>query len=589
MRQIKVLDPQTANQIAAGEVVERPVSVVKELVENSIDAGATRIKVSLREGGLKMIQVGDNGYGMTPSDMLMAPKRHATSKIESAEDLNRLHTLGFRGEALPSIAAVSKLTITSRLEGSYVGWQTAIEDGTINEPVETGCPSGTIVRVEDLFYNTPARKKFLKSANTELGHVSDMIGRMILSHPNIAFELEHEEKNILKSPGTGDLAQAVFAVYGGDVARKMNEINYHGEEKIFGFVSRPELTRSTRHYYNFFVNGRYVRSSELAAILEEAFYTRIPAKRYPVAVVHFTLDPQAFDVNVHPTKLEIKFRNPSVLKSSFLRALEEIFRWPTDMIPRVSLPYTAPKFQPVQREKDYVVQEIYQEKLSLVSEGSAYPHKLEILPTRKPEQEKEPEAENRQVFTNMKVLGQLDGTYILASGPEGLYIIDQHAAHERIRFEKIKKAFCTHPAESEYLAVPGIIELTPQQALWLVKNIVAIKDLGFIMEHFGENTFLLRGVPRWNSGGNSEELLLAIVEKLGNESEQLQIDRLVEEELFTMACKSAVKANQHLTEADISYLLNQLEQSNNPYSCPHGRPVLIKINREEIQKRFMRN
>ncbi|MDD2498394.1 MAG: DNA mismatch repair endonuclease MutL [Desulfitobacteriaceae bacterium] len=589
MREIKVLDPQTANQIAAGEVVERPVSVVKELVENSIDAGATRIKISIREGGLKLIQVGDNGCGMTVSDMLMAPKRHATSKIENAEDLNSLHTLGFRGEALPSIAAVSKLSVTSRLGESAVGWQVVIENGTINEPVETGCPSGTIVRAESLFYNTPARKKFLKSAATELGHASDMIGRMILSHPDIAFELEHEEKNILKSPGNADLAQAIFAVYGGDIARKMKKISYHGEEKIIGFVSSPELTRSTRHYYNFFVNGRFVRSPELAAILEEAFYTRIPAKRYPVAVIHFTLDPETFDVNVHPAKLEIKFRNLPALKSSFIQALDDIFRRPADVIPGVTLPFTAPKTQPIQRGKDYPDQEIYQEKFQLVSEEPVYPQKMEVLPSRESEQVRKQEAEKQQVFSNMKVLGQLEGTYILASSPEGIYIIDQHAAHERIRFDKIKKAFCAQPSETEYLAVPGVIELTPQQALWLINNIVTIKDLGFILEHFGENTFLLRGVPRWNSGGNSEELLLAIVEKLGNDSDPMQMDRLVEEELFTIACKSAVKANRHLTEADIGYLLTQLELSNNPYSCPHGRPVLIKITRKEIEKRFMRS
>ena len=659
MSMIKILDPFTANQIAAGEVVERPVSVVKELVENAIDAGASRVSLTLLEGGLKRIQVLDNGGGMTAADLVMAPRRHATSKIVCADDLNHLHTLGFRGEALPSIAAVSRMTIRSRTAEIPNGWQVAMTMGEPGQPEEVGCAVGTMVTVDELFFNTPARKKFLKSPSTELALITEMIGRMAMSRPEVAFELTEGGRSLIKSPGNGDAAQAVFAVYGGEIARQMTPIALAGEIAIHGLASRPELTRSSRHYYNFFINGRLVHSSELSAVMDAAYYTRIPGKRFPLAVVHFNLPPDSFDVNVHPAKMAVKFHRPQIVQEAFAQCLEQVFLRSSRSIPGMTVPNPAAQLRPApepddekqiserspqlqdepqlnepriqvqdgpqidqrraetqidepgspQRDEPLIQAEIAepdqaipapvpvdqtvafqvrspgqpylredhsrQEKISFFS-ASASPAAAPVQPEAAP------------LFSAFRVIGQMEGSYILAEGPEGLYLIDQHAAHERIRYEKISRIFADQPAAYEFLAVPQTLELTAQQAIWLVDHILALGELGFILEHFGENTFLLRGVPRWNQGGNSAELLLTIVDKLGSETGPFDLKQWAEEEIFSMACKSAVKANRFLTSGDIGFLMQRLEETANPYSCPHGRPVMIKLTREEIKRRFLR-
>ncbi|ATW24248.1 DNA mismatch repair endonuclease MutL [Candidatus Formimonas warabiya] len=591
MKKIKILDPLTANQIAAGEVVERPVSVVKELIENAIDAGSTRVKITVWEGGMKRIQVSDNGCGISPGDLNIAILRHATSKIETVQDLNCLHTLGFRGEALPSIAAVSKLAITSRLQNSSVGYMIQVKDGHSGEISEIGTPVGTEVTVDQLFYNTPARKKFLKTPVTELGQISDLVGRMALSRPDISFALMDEKKVILKSPGNSDLAQAIYAVYGGEIARNMKEISHEGFPRISGFVTLPQSTRSSRHYYNFFINGRWVKSQELASSLEEAYHTRIPDKRFPVAVIHLVLDPELFDVNVHPAKLEIKFKDISPIKEALLRSVQSVFAVPSNSIPQIYAPPVNHKKLPEAPKQVYDQITLIEETkdahhpYSFADQEAAVPKVSEIPSEKYPEEFKEIAA---PFFSSLKILGQLEGTYIIASGDEGLYIIDQHAAHERIRYEKIKKIFSEQPSATNILAVPIPVELTHQQAGWLIEHILHLTDLGFVLEHFGDHTFLLRGVPRWHLEGNSHELLLDILEKLGNDKEFFTNDTLMEEKLFSLACKSSVKANRYLTESDIRFLLQHLDSVDNPLSCPHGRPVLIKLTHAEIKRRFFR-
>lgn len=592
MRRIKILDTKTANQIAAGEVVERPVSVVKELLENSLDAGSTRIIIDLLEGGKKQIRVTDNGWGMSFSDLSLAVQRHATSKIDTSADLYRLTTLGFRGEALPSIAAVSKLTICSRTAGNPAGFRIFILDGKPEEPVETGCPVGTTVIVDDLFDNTPARKKFLKSSSTELGYIADLVGRLAMSHPDVSFELIHDGKKQLYTPGGGNLAQAIHAVYGGEIARNMVKIQFSGEINISGFVSRPNLTRSSRHYYNFFLNGRLVKSTELGAILEEAFYTRIPAKRYLVAVIHFNISPELFDVNVHPAKLEVKFNDFSMIKEAFSQALQGVFFSSKEVVPQIDRKPESSK-KPLAVQTEIVPFFVSQEKDPAPVLNFPVGHtglRRENDPMPKEEKNfSEVIPETGSNFPQIRVLGQLDGMYIVAAGPEGLYLIDQHAAHERIRYEEIKKKYWRDASASDILAVPLTVECTTQQVIWLVDNIIQLADLGFVLEHFGGNTFLLRGVPCWNQGGDSVELLFNIMEKLGSENRFFHLDQLVEEELFSMACKSAVKANRHLNESDINFLIRQLAFVENPYTCPHGRPVIIVLTKEEINKRFLRN
>jgi len=619
MERINILDPLTANQIAAGEVVERPVSVIKELVENSIDAGSTRIQITLFEGGIKKIIVLDNGWGISSSDLSVAIERHATSKLKTVQDLASLKTLGFRGEALPSIAAVSKMTIASRTKDSPVGYSIQVNGGMKGNVIEIGHPIGTKITIDDLFYNTPARKKFLKSPSTELANISDLVGRIAMSRPEIAFELIHEKKTILKTPGNNNLTQVIFSIYGSEVARNMKMVKHDSFPAIEGYVSIPLITRSSRHYYNFFLNGRLVKSQELTDALEEAYHTRIPSKRYPIAVLFINISPDLFDVNVHPAKLEVKFKDVLPIKEALIESIKSTLNNPVASIPQI-------KQKPVRQEPtltqqvvfDHAKFEPYKDETSTNEDtNSCYTKDIEgiienisvkehnnieelsrIYKDRENNQVSKDNSENQSsqfnhdnkntFFSSLKILGQIGGTYIIASGNEGLYIIDQHAAHERIRYEKITNCFREQPSASSHLSVPVTIELTSEQTLWLIDNIVQLADLGFILEHFGNNTFLLRGGPRWHLEGNSQELLLDILEKLGSGFATSIREVISEEKLFSLACKSAVKANKFLTDKDINFLLQQLDLVENPYTCPHGRPLIITITHEEIKKRFLR-
>lgn len=606
MGNINILDPLTANQIAAGEVVERPVSVVKELIENSIDAGSTRIKITLVEGGIKRIQVLDNGAGMNPEDLVMAVERHATSKIRNVLDLESLMTLGFRGEALPSIAAVSKMTISSRKGDSPLGYSLEINGGEKGKVKEIGRAIGTEITIDNLFFNTPARKKFLKPARTELAAVCDMVERIAMSHPDIAFEVIQDKKNLFKTPGNNNLTQVIYSVYGGEVAKNMKRVQ-HDNPFIKGYVTIPRITRSSRHYYNFFLNGRLVKSQELSEAVEEAYHTRIPFKRYPIVVLYFNLSPDFFDVNVHPAKLEVKFKDVFLVKDALIDAIKSTLDDPIVSIPQIKQKQQIPqeikpvqqqvfenvKFEPSKSEnnkRDFSAN-IYTEENSNVIYFS---EKKEDIPAPDLKSKdhiteyKNKKSAQSAFFSSLKVMGQLGGSYIIASGTEGLYIVDQHAAHERIRYEKIEESFRKQSSASSLLSVPITIELTSEQGLWLINNIVKLADLGFILEHFGNNTFLLRGVPSWHYEGNSQELLLDILEKLGNSPQSSVKEIISEEKLFSLACKSAVKANRFLTEEDISFLFEELDFLKNPYTCPHGRPIIINITYEEIKKRFLR-
>lgn len=613
MGKISILDPLTANQIAAGEVVERPVSVIKELVENSIDAGSTRIQITLLEGGTKRIIVLDNGWGISSEDLGLAIKRHATSKITTVQDLDSLKTLGFRGEALPSIAAVSKMTISSRTMDSPVGYSLQVNGGEKGNVIEIGSPIGTEITIDDLFYNTPARKKFLKSPSTELAGISDLVGRIAMSRPDIAFELIHEKKTIFKTPGNNNLTQVIFSVYGSEIARNMKMVKHDNFPSIGGYVSIPQITRSSRHYYNFFLNGRLVKSQELTDALEEAYHTRIPVKRYPITVLYINLSPDLFDVNVHPAKLEVKFRDVFPIKEALIESIKSTLNDPFVSIPQIRQKPVRQEPAPVQQEFfDHDNFEPYKkENISANEDTNVYDaqgindHERQTLreisqitadsednllsqDSSEKQSNQVSQGDQGRFFSSLKILGQTGGTYIVASGSNGLYIIDQHAAHERIRYEKIEQCFREQPSASSLLSVPVTIELTSEQTLWLVDNIIQLADLGFILEHFGNNTFLLRGVPRWHLEGNSQELLLDILEKLGSGPLTSIKEIISEEKLFSLACKSAIKANRFLTESDIIFLLQQLDLVKNPYTCPHGRPIIITITHEEIKKKFLR-
>lgn len=616
MPKIHLLDTLTANQIAAGEVVERPASVVKELVENSIDAGATRIFVKVLDANGEHIQVADNGMGMVPEDMVRAIKRHATSKIRQVEDLDTLSSLGFRGEALPSIASVSRMKISSATAQAISGYRISVLDGKASIPEECAMAAGTIVEVEDLFYNTPARRKFLRSPAYELGQISELMTKLALSHPQIAFTLELDGRTALATNGNGKVESVMLAVYGRQTLSQMVGVNWIENMLIYGMASLPVLNRANRSQYNFFVNGRWVRSKELSLAVDEAYATLLPKQRYPLVCLYLSVPPATLDVNVHPGKLEIKLKEAPLVQESLKAALAAALQNRSRLTPSFG---SGASNQPLgggdggafrlgetskhkkankeaakesaflggrseSRKPGGLYQALYAEKTDFSSpaktnEPLPRPAATPPLPPQAPE--------SPFRYTSLRPMGQLDSTYIIAEGEDGLYLIDQHAAHERILYEDFKKKSQAERAASQPLAVPVTLELSHQESALLVEAVLALHDLGFVLEHFGDNTFILRAVPAWYQGTTPEDLIFDVLnqtERKGGATVALPR----EEELFLRACKSAVKAYQALTEADIANLLARLDACENPSTCPHGRPVAVKISLAEIRRKFLR-
>lgn len=648
VRRIQVLDTLTANQIAAGEVVERPMSVVKELVENAIDAGARRITIKIRDGGLECIQVIDDGCGIVPNEMALAFQRHATSKIRQIEDVESLSTLGFRGEALPSIAAVSKVTLQSRPAEADGGYKISLQEGQITEEGEVGMAPGTVITVQDLFYNTPARKKFLKKPAAESGQVGDLISRMILARPDIAFLLQDEGKTVIHSPGTGQLDQGIFAVYGKDILSNMLPIPYN--EKLFGRISRPGINRASRNYYNFFVNGRWVKSKELTKVVEAAYDTLNPDRRYPIVVLHLSLASEIIDVNVHPAKLEVRFREWDQLRDDILQLLQQTLRQPqekaigtasgtpvtyslpddaelsirleerkrlcekqqyysaasaeeTHHIPFVSTNTVSTTVKPLTSQALSQPQPAKQETLSFrpsfikqkqeelagqplcQERGDTSAQEKEMVTT--PCDQSSTQAQTSSFWLSLHPLGQINAMYIVANGEDGLYLVDQHAAHERIRFESYRQAFQKSAGKTTQLVLPQQLALTYQQKKTLLRSLAELTDIGFLVEYFGDNDFLLRGVPAWYDKGAAEELFFAILDTIG-EDERFNFSDFCREKLFLLACHSAVRANDTLTNSDISWLFRQLAEADIAFTCPHGRPIAVRISYDEISRRFLR-
>jgi DNA mismatch repair protein MutL len=610
MSRIHILDQHTANQIAAGEVVERPFSVVKELVENAIDARASAISVNIADAGLGKIQVSDNGCGMSAEELRLAILRHATSKLSSIRDLDSLATLGFRGEALPSIAAVSYLTITSKQPGDAHGYSLQVREGRATIPVEAAAKSGTTVSVERLFYNTPARRKFLKSPRTELGLISDLIAKYIVAYPSISFRLQNGSHVIYHSSGQGNQKHALFEAYGKQVANQM---------LIFdrGFISLPALSRPNRANYHFFINGRPARSRELSLAVDDAYAGFLPHHRYPLVFIQLDLPPDSIDANVHPGKLEVKFRDFRMIREQLIAEMRatlagSVGRAPSllpdrdDASPATSQP-DAYDQQPEQgsgaglREPSADLgHEIYQvlyaaahaRRLDGLAAQPAQPLKPQGLPLPYSVQQQmfteaeESESGKRLRYAALTPLGQFAGTFLICSGGEQLYIIDQHAAAERVLYEKIAARAVANLGGSAQLAVPLALELSFREAAQLTEAILELSEAGFILEHFGDNSFVIRGVPLWYEGDDPEQLLrLFLAEAAEGPVNQL---RLRQEKLFRAACRQAVKANRYLTPADISVLLAELDQCDNPLTCPHGRPLMLRISRSEIYKRFLR-
>ena len=625
---INILSTTLANQISAGEVVERPASVVKELVENAIDAGSTQIDIVVEEAGLKKIQVIDNGKGIPAEEVERAFERHATSKIKNNEDLFRIRTLGFRGEALPSIASVSECLIETST-GDSPGKSLFFKGGLLVESSAGHSRKGTTITVEQLFYNTPARLKYVKSLKTELSHIADVINRSALAHPRISFRFEHDGNLYMKTPGTGDLKQAVAGVYGVHMAKKMREIQ--GENLDFtvsGLVSLPELTRASRNYTTLIVNGRFVRSYALSNAVVKGYGSKLMIGRFPIAVLDIKLDPLLVDVNVHPSKQEIRISKEDELMALIQQAVAESMSIETriphglesspnkkDLFQNQSEQTTLftrkqredarakESFEQTQRKFEdsfspLTSTQIFGDGQSEIQEPSAQIDErsgLEPLPSRHHEETiatakknlNQEDASKVGDFPDLEYIGQMHGTYLFAQNEEGFYMIDQHAAQERIKYEYYREEILDNGTALQELLVPIMLEYPLNDALIIQDKQDLLEEAGIHLEPFGRNSFIVRNHPSWFLKGQEESTIREMIDFL-LDNNALSMATFREATAIMMSCKRSIKANHYLGDTEARQLLHDLKQTDNPYNCPHGRPVLIQFTVYEIERMFKR-
>lgn len=591
LTRIHLLEEHTVNRIAAGEVVERPASVVKELVENSIDAGARTIIVEVEQGGKRLIRVTDDGEGMSPADALLSIQRHATSKIRDADDLQSIITLGFRGEALPSIAAVSRFEMLTKRADLDTGMRLLVENGQVVEAEECAARNGTTVTVRDLFYNTPARLKFLKSVATELSHITELMTRFALAFPEISFRLLHNGQEIFASQGGSDPRHALLVVFGRDAARELRSIDYtEGSLRVTGYVSPPHLTRPTRAMQSFFVNRRLVRHRVLSKALDDAYRTLTPEGRHPIAAIFLQVPPYSVDVNVHPTKAEVKFSHEGEVYHTVLSAVRQALLQ-QGMMPSalpglqsgLDIPPTARRpeeGQPVWQPSPLPPQEVLHAELM---------RRAGIDLTETPYTEVQPAARPyAEMLEGFQVLGQIHRTYIIASSLRGLLIIDQHVAHERVLYEKLTVMRQRQPIPVQHLLTPLVFHLDRRTAALLGEHLQEIQNMGFLLEPFGSDSVVLRGVPAWLGQRNVEALVRDLLDEISELGVQRRLPLTDETLVSTTACKMAVKAGDALSHAEMTHLLQELADTENPYLCPHGRPVVLLLSIEELERRFKR-
>ncbi len=593
MGTIRILSEQMANRIAAGEVVERPASVVKELVENSLDASASRIEVTLEQGGTRLIRVTDDGCGMDAEDAVLAVQRFATSKIADPEDLNRIVTMGFRGEALPSIASVSQMRITTRPPDADEGTMVTIEGGEIIDARTVGCPPGTTIEVANLFYNTPARRKFLRTTATERGHCTDWVAWLAMARPDVAMKVSHDGAVLLALPGRGDLRAVVSEVYGSNVARQMLPVEMDtGAVRITGLVSRPELTRTSRRYQTFIVNGRYVRSSTLGHGLSEAYGILLPAGKYPLCVLHIEVPPELVDPNVHPTKIEGRFRNQAEIHNLLQQAIEETLEREgirpsterrTLIVPEQAGRWEGPDSATKMRARRLRLNP-FAERVDMRDDGvdvhADEPVTAALSSTAQPA-----DADTLTPADRLEPLGQLGATYIVCRAGEDLLLVDQHRAAERVIADSLTGS--REQIRRQMLVLPITLELTDAERAVVEEHRAHLNELGFQIEPFGGNDFIVRAVPASLADAAVEQALSEIIEELlewGPAERAEGRERLI----ATVACHAAIKAGQALTDREIADLIRALNASPTPAVCPHGDPVIVSILRSEIDRRFGR-
>ncbi|HKG53147.1 MAG TPA: DNA mismatch repair endonuclease MutL [Anaerolineales bacterium] len=585
---IRLLSSEVASQIAAGEVIERPASVVKELLENSLDAGARSITITIEEAGKKRIEVADDGSGIPSEELELAVARHATSKLARSDELFSISTLGFRGEALASIGSVSRMTITSRVPNEQEGTRLRVEGGTTNKLTKVGTTVGTTVRVEDLFYNVPARLKFLKSDVTERRAIDVLVTRYALAYADRRFKLSDGKNSVLQTSGDGDRRAILAALYGVDVAKQMLEIMSEEEGiRLTGFISPTSLTRSNRREITFFINGRWVHDVSLSAALLQAYHTLLMVGRYPLTALFLEIRPEEVDVNVHPAKAEVRFRNQDKVFSFVQRSARKTLL-AYSPVPNVApslwgTTRTIPAEEPRNSGLDWAIG--HDEDLSRFSHSES----PAAAQSAQPSNATQPSITTSQPgsIPLLRLIGQIGATYLVAEGPDGLYLVDQHAAHERVLFEKLMAQHAMNNIPSQSLLTPTTVTLPPQSSSLLLAQLSLLKHFGFDVEEFGPGTFQVRAIPALFMGSDPSVALHALVEDFEEDESPLQNE--IEAKLAARVCKRmAVKAGQALSNEEQRALLHDLEACDSPRTCPHGRPTMIHLSVDMLERQFGR-
>ncbi|MEC1604652.1 DNA mismatch repair endonuclease MutL [Bacillus halotolerans] len=617
MAKVIQLSDELSNKIAAGEVVERPASVVKELVENAIDADSTVIEIDIEEAGLASIRVLDNGEGMENEDCKRAFRRHATSKIKDENDLFRVRTLGFRGEALPSIASVSHLEITTST-GEGAGTKLMLQGGNIISESRSSSRKGTEIVVSNLFFNTPARLKYMKTVHTELGNITDVVNRIALAHPEVSIRLRHHGKNLLQTNGNGDVRHVLAAIYGTAVAKKMLPLHVSSLDfEVKGYIALPEITRASRNYMSSVINGRYIKNFPLVKAVHEGYHTLLPIGRHPITFIEITMDPILVDVNVHPSKLEVRLSKETELHDLIRDGIKDVFKQqqliPSAQLPKKSAPVIKNEQQfmtfdekPAERK---VPEKAPMPSYSPMKLSSVVKEPVEIedeLPSEQPETHSVAEIkqdiaepavseelpEELQQTSSERVpimypIGQMHGTYILAQNENGLYIIDQHAAQERIKYEYFREKVGEVEPEVQDMIVPLTFHYSTNEALIIEHHQQELESVGVFLESFGSNSYIVRCHPAWFPKGEEAELIEEIIQQV-LDSKNIDIKKLREEAAIMMSCKGSIKANRHLRNDEIKALLDDLRSTSDPFTCPHGRPIMIHHSTYEMEKMFKR-
>lgn len=633
MANIQVLDQITIDKIAAGEVIERPSSIVKELVENAIDAGATAVTVEIKEGGISFIRITDNGCGIPKEEVPLAFLRHSTSKIRTVEDLSTVASLGFRGEALSSIAAISQVELITKTRESMLGTRYMIEGGKEKKIEDAGAKDGTTFLIHQIFYNTPARRKFLKTPMTEASHVNELMIRLALSHPEVSFEFINNGQSKLHTSGNGRLKDVIYQVFGREVTHNLLEVDEAiSGLKVTGFIGKPLISRGNRNYENYYINGRYVKSNIIAKAIEDAYKDFTMQHKYPFTVLHFVMDGTDLDVNVHPTKMELRFSRQQDVYNFVYMAVKNALS-EKELIPRVELPEAKPvpiqptkQVMPAKEEKnlDYFMKKMQErvtsyhnqqsqaevkdvhavhretEQVDRIREVANYRKSQEMadtvkkpvqnVSTEKPEQLNlfEEKLLSKESVIEHKIIGQVFDTYWLVEFNEQLYIIDQHAAHERVLYEKTLHGMKTREFTSQYLSPPIILNLSMQEEQVLTEHMDTFANIGFEIEAFGNDSYAVRAIPDNLFGIAKKELLIEMLDSLVEGVSSSLAPDMIAEKVASMSCKAAVKGNSRLSYAEVEVLIKDLLKLDNPYHCPHGRPTIIAMTKRELEKKFKR-